>query len=1097
MGIHAQSHVNLDTNNPVFMCGKLNQQLKMMGCKITNIRDYQAMSCTKQNGTSKTIIMLSKPTIAALPCPSLNNKNHAPIFLLETGVESHIIPTEIINSGTNCNSVVSNTPDNGATVLKNLLDFPERTMIQAGPHVYGSYQVDRYTHEGELLVLNPDTSKFTTHRNESHVNFMGNICTDYLKQIFIKPATDIISTVNKYIENCNNGISSQNIPDSGSDKRHTMFSLSESSEVSASEIHWAESKAFGMQADMISVVGNYHISGLEEERAHKIISKTDLSVLQQRKCLQTMYILLCALPTILRNKAMPLYTRDVSIFNTLYLWQEEDRSQVLEIYNAVSKKNDSQAVCTTYSNSNSFQQHSSTLADCVSFSGSNRQLSLIEIQELFDGRKVICKDNIPFKSNVLQEDAVIIECEASTHSEQHGLDSGRSEQSNITMQKKAMGADTVCDLYDFTRYSTDKAVNDFSGHPIIKFQDIRSLSQPSLPTYLLYSSTDDEELSESADDGSDNLSEIFNECEDINQENISELLGAFTEDAKGSKQREMPCNAVNVLPRKFAEDETPLADCSQHLYTVQSDHLDGNIKTKLKVNILFNELYNKSKKLHLENDMLRFYEEEELPCPPSPLMDDNSNNDHEVPLEVIQDTNIWYREYVNTLKMDPEIIQNITVVEDHVNGREYRSSNKQCLSLPQSHSETFSGKVIPDGNVQCEVSIPPDITNSWKRSEDKMCTEKAERRHYHPMPSACSSNQAQGEDTQCEACAASLPSDTNTNKTKVHRTTTQTHDIEEEMCCIPVANRKIHSTYEPCVKRDNISSPEHVSTQKAHIVTSPVSPHMCSSDFNHHLPIQDIQTVSLNSDPKPVSNSWDDDCHQTEPLSYPCTQNDHSHIQISEVHNRSPENTLNLCIDMAIKKYKYKNDIHIQSHYTEVKPTRDVTVQTNIRSLINSQNQNYCFVCFNNRSNSNQFNSNGVNSGIHQNFTLKRSIEALYLECVSVHKKPRYVTLKPSLETDIYNVPVNLSAKSKKSESNEDFFSDDSNEESDPEDEEHLPEVKDASIMNGQNFLDSDHKVPEVGKDISWMEDTMNENELYMTDQIMKGKVTSLIYSYN
>jgi hypothetical protein len=212
---------------------------------------------------------------------------------------------------------------------------------------------------------------------------------------------------------------------------------------------------------------------------------------------------------------------------------------------------------------------------------------------------------------------------------------------------------------------------------------------------------------------------------------------------------------------------------------------------------------------------------------------------------------------------------------------------------------------------------------------------------------------------------------------------------------------------------------------------------------------------------------------------------------MSEVHNSDLENTLHSCIDMAIKKYE--NDIHKQPCYTEVQSTQDVAVQTYIRSLINSENQNYCFVCFSNSSN--QFKNKNLKNVTHRNLASKRYIEALDLESV-LHKKRRYDTLM-SAESHISELPTDHNSVIEHCEIIEGFSSND-NEDSNFKFEEYLPKIQDSSVINVDNFVDSDHRVPDVGKDISWMDVDMTQRELYMTDQIMKGKLTSLFITvYN
>jgi hypothetical protein len=97
------------------------------------------------------------------------------------------------------------------------------------------------------------------------------------------------------------------------------------------------------------------------------------------------------------------------------------------------------------------------------------------------------------------------------------------------------------------------------------------------------------------------------------------------------------------------------------------------------------------------------------------------------------------------------------------------------------------------------------------------------------------------------------------------------------------------------------------------------------------------------------------------------------------------------------------------------------------------------------------------------------------------------------LESDISKLPANLNSKSEKSETTDGSCPDNGNEESDFQNVEHLDELQDTSVMDRQNSVDSDQMVPDVVKDISSMEDDMNEKELYVRDEIMKGKVIILL----
>jgi hypothetical protein len=1063
---------------------KLDQQLKIMGSELTNIRDYQEIvtnKCgySKKDGRSKTSTVVYKPALSMLPFYSVSNNNENPTLSFQMGAKTHhTIHAEMINSGINYNSLMSIVPNNRATVWNNPLDLSKNKqslkVIHTSPHICGSIQVDKHTYERELL-FSPQLSELSIYRNAYNQNTMdvgqssSDTCSDYLQQIFIKIDTDI-SPVCKFLVNFNNAVNSQFVLDSASNKAHTVLCLSNIPGVSASEDHCAQSETSGRLADKIRVISNYH-NDLVQNRVSKLISNTNLSTTQQIKFLQTVNILWSALPTSPHNKEVSLCTSHTSCFNTPYSWQEGDRSRVLGTYNAISKNSQIQADCIINGNSDSLQNHSSTFGDCTSFIECNGEVNFIEGCEISDYRKVIHEDNVPFKPGVvLQKHAVTTESEVSASLEQHSFETDGSEPSDLTRQKKLMDVDSLYDLHDFIREGTDKIVTSSRGHPIIMSQKM-SLSQPTLPTYLLHNSTDDEQLSEDDEDGSDNLSDTFTASEDIHHENISKLMGHLSEDPKENKQLEMPYNAINVVSHETTE-ETESADINQNVYTTQLDHLNTNLDTELKINVSFSELCNKSQKLHMKND--GFHEENKLSYPSSSDMD-TKNNDHEVPFVIIQDMNTWYREDGNALEMESHISQSITGTEAHLSKREYPRKSKQHLLFPLSQNEIFSvDKVISDGNIQCEACNLPNIS-SWNRPENKTCRGGVKTSHSHVTLSACS-NCARDEYIQCKVCALTLPRDTDTNKRQMDKTTSHKHKPEVEICHLTEVDSRIYSKYESCMIRDNISSPEYITTQRAQMSTRPDSPDMCSNDFSHqHLPGQN-HTVFPNSDPESLSNSWEDNYYQTQPMPHPCTQNRN---QMSQVHD-SPENTLHSCIDMAIKKYE--NDIHKQPCYTEVKPTRDVTVQTNIKSLINLENQNYCFVCF---SNNNQYNNKNFKDGTHQHLALKRHIEALCLESVSLHKKRRYDTLK-SIESN---------SRSEKSEIIEGFSSDDVNEDINFKYEEYLSKVQVTSIINGENSVESDHKVPDVGKDISWMEDDMDQRELYMTDQITKGKLTSLYNS--
>lgn len=630
-----------------------------------------------------------------------------------------------------------------------------------------------------------------------------------------------------------------------------------------------------------------------------------------------------------------------------------------------------------------------------------------------------------------------------------------------------MAADAVYDLRDCTRDSSDTAVNGF----IIKSQKIKSLSQPSLPTYLIHDSTDDEEFSENSDNESDCLSETVSEYENLYQ---AEFLAAKEKD----KHIEIPYNAINVVAHETA-------DSNQNVYTLKSDHLYNTAVTEFKGDNTFIELHNKSQKLHVK-DKLSFLEGRKMPYPVSPEMD-TCNKDLIYPFGNIQDTNILEGDDRNILQMESEISQNIIAFEYDVDDIDYTSSDKQHLFIPLPHSQMFRDhKVIMAGNVQCNVCKLPDITGSRDSSGNKTCSEEAETR----MLAECSSNLARGADIQCNVCSVMWPSDNKGYEMQNEITTTQTHEACEKICHCTVAHSRTANICEPCTLRGNICSPDCITVKESQIFTRPVSSNIMCNNGNYvsyqHVPDQK-HSVFPNSHPESVSSSCKNGCDQKQPVSCPGAENCHSHVQILQVRNNGRENTLNSCIEIASKKYK--TDIPRQSCYTAVKPTEDVAVQTNIRSLISSGNQNGCFVCFSN----NRFNFNGSRTVTH-NLASKRNFEALDLESVSVHKKPRYDTLKLiHLESDISKLSANLNSKSEKSETTDGSCPDKGNEESDFQNMEHLDELQDTSVMDRQNSVDSDQMVPDVVKEISLMEDDMNEKELYVRDEIRKGKVIILL----
>jgi len=982
----------------------------------------------------------------------------------------HALHAEVILSGINCNPIMSSVSDNTTTVLKNPVDVSEGILslrgIQTDPLQCDRFQVGIHTLEREFVFV-LQKSEASRHRNALLQNTVdigqssSDVFPDYL--LYILSKADInFSSGSKFLENCSSDINIQYVPNSGSCKTHTVPDIANTSEVSsASENCHTQCEGCDMLVLRLDVVNNYH-NKLTQDSVCKIIREIDFSVPQRRISSQTVNTLWSALPTIIHT---PVYNSHLNCFNTTYSWQGTDTNQILETYSALSRSSQIQIVSIKNSNSDIFCKHSSPLVDCISFNENSSQINLLEIMKLFDDRKVICEDGISLHSSVvLEKDTVRAESGVSASSEQGILHIDRNKPSNKIMQTKLMAADAVCDLHDCTRDSSDTAINGF----IRKGQKKRSLSQPSLPTYLLHDSTDDEQFSENSDDESDCLRETLREYEDLYQ---AEFLAAKEKE----KNIEMPYNAVNVVAH-----ETP--GPSQNVYTLQSDHLYNTTVTEFKGDNTFIELYNKSQKLLVKDDKLSFLEGKKMPYPVSPEMD-TCNNKHIYPFGNIQDTNILEGDDRNILQMESEISQNIIAIDGDVSDREYTSSDKRYLFIPLPHSQLFRDhKVIMAGNVQCNLCKLPDISDSWNSSGNKTCSEEAETR----MHSECSSNLARGADIRCKVCSVTWVSDSKGYKMQNEVTTSQTHEAHEKICHSTVVHSRMGNIYEPCTVRGNMCSPECITVKESRIFTRIFSSNTMCNKGNYvsyqHVPDQK-HSVFPNSHPEPVSNSCRNGCDQKQPVACPCVENCHSHNQILQAHNNSRENTLNSCVEIAIKKYE--TDIPRQPCYTAVKPTEDVAVQTNIRSLINLENQKGCFVCFSNS----HFNFNGSGTGTHHNVASKRNFEALDLESVSVHKKPRYDTLKLIyLESDISKSPANLNSKPEKLETSDGSCPDNGNEESDFQNMEHLDELQDTSVMDRQNSVDSDQKVPDV-RDVSWVEDDMNEKELYVRDEIMKGKV--------
>ena len=1076
---NAQSDVHLDTQIPIFELEKLSQQRGLKEHELTsNSYCQEALNdeddCCIKDRISKTSTLLFNPSVIVSPHCTVNNIKyiHTPSWE-QGGKIQHILHAEVILSGINCNPMMSSVSDNTTTILKNPVDVFERklslTGIQTDSLECDIFQVGIHTLERELMFV-LQTSEASIHRNVLLRNTMdigqssSDVFPDY-QYLLIKADTNN-SSGSKFLENCSSEINIQYLPNSGSCKTHTVPDISNTSEVNCSENYHMQSEGCDMLALGLGAVNNYH-NNLIQDRVRKIIREIDFSVPQRRMSLQTVSTLWSALPIIIHT---PARISHLNCFNTTYSWQETDTNQILETYSALSRSSHIQTVSFKNSNSDTFQKHSSPLVDCISFNESSRQINLLEIMKLFDDTEVICEDGISLHSSfVLQKDTVRAESGVSASSEQDILHSDRNKPSNIIMQRKRMAADSVYDLCDCTRDSSDTAVNGF----ITKGQKIRSLSQPSLPTYLLQDSTDDEQFSENSDDESDCLSETLREYENLYQ---AECLAT----KEKGKHIQIPYSAVDVVAHETA-------DSNQNVYTLQSDHLYNTAVTELKGDNTFIELHNKSQKLHVKDDKLSFHEGRMMPYPVSPEMD-TCNEDLIYSVGNIQDTNILEGDDGNILQMDSEISQNIIAFEDDVNDREYTSSDKQHLFIPLPHSEMFiDHKVIMAGNVQCNMCKLPDISDSWNSSDNETCSEVSETR----MLSECCSNLATGADIRCDVCRVTWTSDNKGYEMQNEISTTQTHDAHEKICHLTVAHSRTGNRCEHCTVRGNICSPDCITVKESQIFTRPVSSNTMCNNGNYvsyqHVPDQK-HSVFPNSHPEPVSYSCKNGCDQKQPVSCPCVENCHGHNQILQVHNNSQEKTLNSCIEIAIKKYE--TDLQRQSCYTSVKPTEDVAVQTNIRSLISLGNQNGCFVCFSN----NHINFNGSRTGTHHNLASKRNFEALGLESVSVHKKPRYDTSKLIyLESDISKLPANLNSKSEKSETTDGLCPDNGNEEIDFQNVEHLDELQDTSVMGRQNSVDSDQMVPDVVKDICSMEDDMNEKELYVRDEIMKGKVIILL----
>jgi hypothetical protein len=398
---------------------------------------------------------------------------------------------------------MSSVPNNRAAILKKPLKLSLK-VTQNSPDICDSVQVDSHTYEKELLFI-PQLSEFSMYGNASHQNTMGigrllkYICPDYLQQIFIKADTDIFS-LSKFLEIFNNAVNSQYVVDSGSSKAHTVLCLSNIADVSTPEDHCAQSEISGKLADEISAISSY-CNDLVENRERRMINNTNLLATWQRKSLQTVNNLWSALPPSLQYKEVSLCTSHRSCFDTSYSWQEGDRCQVLKTYNSVSKNSQIQADYIVNGNPDNLQKYSSILGDCTSFGERNREVNFIQGCEISDG-KVIHEDSVPFKPGaVLKKCAVTTESEVSASLEQYSFETDGSEPSDIIKQKKLMDVDSLYDLHDFITEGIDKTVTSCRGCPIIMSQKIRSLSQPSLPTYLLHNSTDDEQLSEDAANG--------------------------------------------------------------------------------------------------------------------------------------------------------------------------------------------------------------------------------------------------------------------------------------------------------------------------------------------------------------------------------------------------------------------------------------------------------------------------------------------------------------------------------------------------------------------------------------------------------------------
>ncbi|XP_069681865.1 uncharacterized protein [Periplaneta americana] len=160
------------------------------------------------------------------------------------------------------------------------------------------------------------------------------------------------------------------------------------------------------------------------------------------------------------------------------------------------------------------------------------------------------------------------------------------------------------------------------------------------------------------------------------------------------------------------------------------------------------------------------------------------------------------------------------------------------------------------------------------------------------------------------------------------------------------------------------------------------------------------------------------------------------------MYDTNSESLLDLKIEEAINKYESQ---------PYCKETHDAIIQTNIRSLI-GEKTDHCFVCFN------KIKPTDEKESAHQNVTIKRNIEALCLDPITLHKKVRY----NSLGTNNLQAELTAPLYSTAAESH----------------------VKCAKVVSKQSES-SDQKVPDTVNDVGWTEDT--HTQLYSSTQALKA----------